>query len=80
MPRNASFGCRARARLIGCLSPSASVTGIFLRDINQREGTFVGVLNETGGSRRGRGQRGRPVDADRTCRFRGGRGRRLGRN
>ena len=55
-----------------------SVTGIFLRDINQREGIFVGVLNETGGSRRG-GERGRPVDADRTCRFRGGRGRRLGR-
>ena len=41
------------APVIGCLSPY-SVTGIFLRDINQREGIFVGVLNETEGSRRGR--------------------------
>ena len=30
-----------------------SVTGIFLRDINQREGIFVGVLNETGEGERG---------------------------
>ena len=74
MPRNASFGCRARHR-----SPQ-SVTGIFLRDINQREGIFVGVLNETEGSgREGDRETKRPVDADRTCRFRGGRGRRLGR-
>ena len=51
-----------------------SVTGIFLRDINQREGIFVGVLNETGEAG-GEGDREtrRTVDADRTCRFRGGR-------